>query len=168
MWFAFFEQYIEEIVADNFHNFYPHIYWFHSLYILLAYKYRLAVILTHLRMCKMLCVKTYGVYFFRYLLTNNYLYVWTTSYPNCCISYIKYLFRNIVQMTCFVKVSVFRISVNNYPYIVKQEWICQNGHLVSCVKLRVAHAPGIPGTFSPPPRISDPGMHHGTYVTHVP
>ena len=35
-------------------------------------------------------------------------------------------------------------------------------------KLRVAHAPGIPGTFSPPHRVSDPDMHHGTCVTHVP
>ena len=26
----------------------------------------------------------------------------------------------------------------------------------------------MPGTFSPPPWISDPGMHHGTCVTHVP
>ena len=34
--------------------------------------------------------------------------------------------------------------------------------------MRVAHAPGIPGTFSPPPRVSDPDMHHGTCVTHVP
>ena len=41
------------------------------------------------------------------------------------------------------------------------------GHL-SYVKLRVAHAPGIPGTLSPPPLVSDPGMHHGTCVTHVP
>ena len=24
------------------------------------------------------------------------------------------------------------------------------------------------GMFSPPPRVSDPGMHHGTCVTHVP
>ena len=31
-----------------------------------------------------------------------------------------------------------------------------------------AHAPGMPGTFSPPPRVSDPDMHHGTCVTHVP
>ena len=34
------------------------------------------------------------------------------------------------------------------------------------VKLRVAHAPGMPGTFSPPPRISDLDMHHGTCDTH--
>ena len=31
-----------------------------------------------------------------------------------------------------------------------------------------AHEPGMPGTFSPPPRVSDPDMHHGTCVTHVP
>ena len=36
------------------------------------------------------------------------------------------------------------------------------------VKLRVGHAPGMPGTFSPPLRVSDPDMHHGTCVTHVP
>ena len=27
---------------------------------------------------------------------------------------------------------------------------------------------GMPGTFSPPPRVSDTDMHHGTCVTHVP
>ena len=36
------------------------------------------------------------------------------------------------------------------------------------VKLRVAHAPGMPGTFSPRPWVSVPHMHHGTCVTHVP
>ena len=35
-------------------------------------------------------------------------------------------------------------------------------------KIAGAHAPGMPGKFSPPPRVSDPGMHHGTCVTHVP
>ena len=40
-------------------------------------------------------------------------------------------------------------------------------HLIRYAKLRVAHAPGILGTFSPPPKFSDPDMHHGTCVTHV-
>ena len=44
----------------------------------------------------------------------------------------------------------------------------RHGPLARCVKLRAAHAPGMPGTFSPPPRVSDPDMHHGTCVTHVP
>ena len=34
--------------------------------------------------------------------------------------------------------------------------------------MRVARAPGMPGTFSSSPRGSDPDMHHGTCVTHVP
>ena len=35
-------------------------------------------------------------------------------------------------------------------------------------KIAGAHAPGMPGTFSPRPQVSDPDMHHGTCVTHVP
>ena len=42
------------------------------------------------------------------------------------------------------------------------------GPIARYVKFRVAHSPGMPGTFSPPPRVSDPDMHHGTGVTHVP
>ena len=50
--------------------------------------------------------------------------------------------------------------------------IC-NGPFTRCSKLRVTHAPGMSETFSPPPTskeslVSDPGMHHGTCVTHVP
>ena len=36
------------------------------------------------------------------------------------------------------------------------------------VKLWVAHAPRMPGTFSPPLGVSDPVLHHGTGVNHVP
>ena len=43
-----------------------------------------------------------------------------------------------------------------------------NGPLTRYAKLRVVHAPGMPGTFSPPPLVSDPDMHHGTCLTHVP
>ena len=43
-----------------------------------------------------------------------------------------------------------------------------NGPLTRYGKLRVAHAPGMPGTFPPPPWVCDPDMHHGTCVTHVP
>ena len=42
-----------------------------------------------------------------------------------------------------------------------------HGPLTSYVKLGVAHALGIPGTYCPPPRVNDPDMHHGTCVTHV-
>ena len=46
-----------------------------------------------------------------------------------------------------------------------------NGPLARCVKLWVAHAPEMPGTFFPhhrlqrKPLVNDPGMHHGTCVT---
>ena len=35
-------------------------------------------------------------------------------------------------------------------------------------KIARAHAPGMPETFSQPLRVSDPDMHHGTCMTHVP
>ena len=42
--------------------------------------------------------------------------------------------------------------------------------LASCQvrKVQVVHAPGMPGTFSPPLPVSNPDMHQGTCVTHVP
>ena len=42
------------------------------------------------------------------------------------------------------------------------------GTSIRYVKLRVVHTPRMSGTFSPPPWISDPDMHHDTCVTHVP
>ena len=48
----------------------------------------------------------------------------------------------------------------------KRLWVY--GPLARYVNLWVVHALGMPGTFSLPPRVSDPDMHHGTCVTHVP
>ena len=42
-----------------------------------------------------------------------------------------------------------------------------HGPLAWYVKLQVAHAAGMPGTFSPPPRVRDSDIHHGTCVTRV-
>ena len=42
-----------------------------------------------------------------------------------------------------------------------------HGPLTRFVKLRVANATGMPGTFSPPPQVNDPDMHHGTCVSAV-
>ena len=51
---------------------------------------------------------------------------------------------------------------------LRAKWVWWwHGPLTRYTKLRVAHAPGMTVTFSPPPRVSDPGMHHGTCVTHV-
>ena len=43
-----------------------------------------------------------------------------------------------------------------------------HGPLAGYLKLWDAHAPGMLGTFSPLLQVSDPDMHHGTCVTHVP
>ena len=42
-----------------------------------------------------------------------------------------------------------------------------HGPLTRYSKLRALYALGMPGTFSPPPLVSDPDMHHGTCVTQV-
>ena len=52
--------------------------------------------------------------------------------------------------------------------MVAKEIYHYNGPLDRYAKLRVVHASGMPGTFSPPPPVSDSDMHHGTCVTHVP
>ena len=44
----------------------------------------------------------------------------------------------------------------------------KHGPLARYVQLWVAHAPGMPFTFSTPPWVSDPDIHYGTYVTHLP
>ena len=46
--------------------------------------------------------------------------------------------------------------------------LSSHGSLARYVKLRVAHAPEMPGTFYPPLWVSDPDLHHDTCVTHVP
>ena len=50
------------------------------------------------------------------------------------------------------------------------QWCCHlvHGPLTRYAKLRIAHPPGMLGTFSLQPGVSDPDMHHGTCVTHVP
>ena len=46
--------------------------------------------------------------------------------------------------------------------------IVSQGPFTRYAKLGVAHAPGMLGTFSPPPQVSDPDTHHGPCVMHVP
>ena len=53
------------------------------------------------------------------------------------------------------------------PLCLPHHWL-RYGPLTRYAKLSVAHAPGMLGKFSSPPRVSDPYMHHGTCVTHVP
>ena len=73
-----------------------------------------------------------------------------------------YLFCDVISSSIIV---FFHSSHRKW---CRKEQNCRHGPLVRYVKSRVAHAPGMPGTFSSPPWIRDPDMHHGTCVTHVP
>ena len=79
-----------------------------------------------------------------------------------------------------IKVYIYDFSNNTWKYINLLQRILKSRATIPCgiviphwpltryVNLRVAHAPRMRGTFSPPPRISDPDMHHGACVTHEP
>ena len=67
---------------------------------------------------------------------------------------------NITLLTLYVQIfSAEHINVSD---------MLQEVEILPTVKLRLAHAPGMLGTFSPPLRVSDPDMHHSRCVAHVP
>ena len=75
----------------------------------------------------------------------------------------------------WVPIAFSQLTWSSQPSLVHRTWqlILHPGHMPNgpftrYAKLWVAHAPGMPGTFSPQPRVSDLDMHHGTCVTHVP
>ena len=70
------------------------------------------------------------------------------------------MWNHFVLMLQFVTVSLCHYCL--------RKWFVAYGPLARYVKLWFAHAPRMPGTFSPTPRVSDPDMHRGTCVTHVP
>ena len=71
-------------------------------------------------------------------------------YP--CVSY------HCSLITTTIKTPVGVSSLWSYFLFPTTSWA-----LTRYVKLRVAHAPGMPGTISPPPWVSDPDMHQGQY-----
>ena len=58
-------------------------------------------------------------------------------------------------------------DTTNVKTILNEHILPSRGPLTRYPKLRVAHATGMSGAFSPPPRINDPDMHHDTCVTYV-
>ena len=68
----------------------------------------------------------------------------------------------------FLRHGLIQYMPLNMRTIVLCLFCCGHGPLARYVKLRVAHAPGMPGTFSLPQWVGNSDMHHGTCVTHVP
>ena len=60
------------------------------------------------------------------------------------------------------------VKQSHSPYQLTSDSITWQWASCQIRKIAGAHAPGMPGTFSPSPQVSDPDMHHGTCVTHVP
>ena len=111
----------------------------------------------------------------------------TYSWP-VCVTFHCFICH--ISRLCIKVTSLNRLGVSNYQqfhildrwstskksqwygkqYFMTSSWGKKQcyGPLARYVKLLVAHAPGMPGTFFPSPRVSDPDMHHGTCFTHVP
>ena len=67
-----------------------------------------------------------------------------------------------------LRTTVGNTDIDNSVWNTFESFLEHHGPLIRYVILCVANAPGMPGTFPPPLRVSDLDMHHGTCVTHVP
>ena len=65
-------------------------------------------------------------------------------------------------------VTHLKIQCKNIPSVHQIVGMYGYGLLAKYENLRIARAPGMPGTFSPPPRVNYPAMLHDTCATHVP
>ena len=90
-----------------------------------------------------------------YRRTRIFQLQWCRSLWTCDMNMVNPLLKNVPHL-------------NNMENCCKWKMQQRYGLLVRLVKLPVAHAPGMPGTFSAPQWVRDPDMHHGTGVTHVP
>ena len=113
------------------------------------------------------------------LATNKYLSLWwPRSLKSICIKIQREVNQTpivIFRIHWFMAVTIaadlggfaHACHVQNLITIPMYDprWKRSNGPLARYVQLRVAHAAGMPETFSPPPRVSDSDMYH---VTHVP
>ena len=71
----------------------------------------------------------------------------------------------VIVMFCITPVRICHIHLNYLSAVYSLHY---HGPLARYIKLRVPHAPGMPGTFYPPLRVSEPDMHHGACATNVP
>ena len=77
-----------------------------------------------------------------------------------------------IYMTSSFQPNVLMVPIHQWNKAVNR-WFTSHGPPNGYAKLRFAHAPGMLKIIFPrqrlqrKPLVSDPGMHHGTYVTHV-
>ena len=123
---------------------------------------------------------THGLHYFIYI----YIYIYIKIYLDaaqfdvpfsgriyrCCLTLVMYGILRLYFVLFFLWLyKIFQLTYLIYlPISCRFVWLALHGSLARYVKLRVAHAPGMSGTFLLTSRVNDPGMNHGTYVTHVP
>ena len=77
------------------------------------------------------------------------------------LQYIKYIWNSP-----FISFTIYRrdtVCFKNHLSDGQQQWAsCQIRNIAICA------CAGNAGNVFPPPRVSDPDMHHGTWVMHVP
>ena len=78
----------------------------------------------------------------------------------CSPDQIELQFVFIISVCSLIFVGGLQVSEQLGPSIGITAWASYPKH-----KMRIAHAPG---AFPLPPRVSNPDVHHGTCVTHVP
>ena len=98
----------------------------------------------------------------------SHMFWWSLYCSHCMINgrKVRYTPRNIHTPFLFDSSWSILPNVLRMTSMVSRKFY--HGPLVRFVKLWVVHAPGMPGTFYPSSRVSDPDMHHGTCVMHVP
>ena len=93
--------------------------------------------------------------------------LWTRFCRVCSFVHIKSVER--FMWVIYAQLSICFCTCNEVIVCVSASDIfMKNGPLARYVNSRVAHAPGMLETYSPPPWASDLDMHHDTCVTHVP
>ena len=110
-------------------------------------------------------------YNFKDVIFEHMLLMLLFMHPSCEI-YIVLMQKNAYDKSKLVPIMVWCHQATSH--YLGQWWpsvpffLAFHGPLARYVKLRIVHAPGMPGTFSPSSRVSNLDMHHGTYVMHVP
>ena len=105
------------------------------------------------------------------------VYIWLgTHYRNTLWARKWNLATILLAVMACTKLWPYLVAILHEEYCTRNKYEGQGQVITShsicaltrSVKLRVAHAPGMPVTFSPPSWVSNLDTHHGTRVTHVP
>ena len=99
---------------------------------------------------------------------NDFFPQWHKRYSLTRTIYCRFLLLKPLLTTRRATASTLMERTKFYRSKTLWCWNWITGPLTRYATLLVAHAPGMLGTFSPPPQVSDPDIHHGTCVTHVP